>query len=285
MLKLGSTGAKVRTLQALLKADGARITVDGWFGPATHAAVRDAQRRYGLVVDGIAGPKTIAALQADHRTPRHLSALDLVIAAQDLGVPLAAVRAVNEVESRGAGFLPDGRPVILYERHIMHRRLKARGVQPDTLADLVARHPDLINPQRGGYLGGTAEHARLTAASRIHPDAAIESCSWGLFQIMGWHWQALGYASPQRWADLMSTTEGYHLQAFTAFIRANPALHTALRELRWATFARLYNGPDYRANLYDVRLARAYARYALEGDTPGTAATAIAVANGIPATA
>ena len=62
----------------------------------------------------------------------------------------------------------------------------------------------------------------------------------------------------------MSTTEGYHLQAFTAFIRANPALHTALRELRWATFARLYNGPDYRANLYDARLARAYARYAAD---------------------
>ena len=153
------------------------------------------------------------------------------------------------------------------------------------VAELVARHPDLINPQRGGYLGGTAEHARLTAASRIHPDAAIESCSWGLFQIMGWHWQALGYASPQRWADLMSTAEGYQLRAFVAFIQASPALHTALRELRWATFARLYNGPDYRANLYDVRLARAYARYALEGDTPATAATALAVANGIPATA
>lgn len=264
MLKLGSNGAAVRTLQALLKADGARITVDGWFGPATLAAVRDAQRRYGLVIDGIAGPKTLAALQADRRTPRHLSALDLVIAAQDLGVPLAAVRAVNEVESRGTGFLPDGRPVILYERHIMHRRLKARGVQPDTLAALVARHPDLINPARGGYLGGAAEHARLTAASRIHPDAAIESCSWGLCQIMGWHWELLGYASPQRWAELMSTTEGYQLRAFVAFIQANPPLHTALRELRWATFARLYNGPDYRANLYDARLARAYARYAAE---------------------
>ena len=49
-----------------------------------------------------------------------------------------------------------------------------------------------------------------------------------------------------------------------AFIRANHALHTALRELRWATFARLYNGPDYRANLYDARLARAYARYAAD---------------------
>lgn len=264
MLKLGSNGAAVRTLQALLKADGARITVDGWFGPATLAAVRDAQRRYGLVIDGIAGPKTLAALQADHLTPRHLSALDLEHAAQDLAVPLAAVRAVNEVESRGAGFLPDGRPVILYERHIMHRRLEARGVQPDTLAALVARHPDLINPARGGYLGGAAEHARLTAASRIQPDAAIESCSWGLFQIMGWHWESLGYASPQRWAELMSTTEGYQLRAFVAFIQANPPLHTALRELRWATFARIYNGPDYRANLYDARLARAYARYAAE---------------------
>lgn len=261
MLKLGDTGGEVRALQILLQGDGASVRVDGWFGPATADAVRAAQRKHGLVVDGIVGPKTLATLRAHVREPRLLGHQDLVCCAHDLGVPIAAIRAVVEVESRGAGFLDDGRPVILYERHIMYRRLRDRGLDAEALR---ARHPDLVQPTRGGYVGGAAEHARLDAARRIHRAAAIESCSWGLFQIMGFHWQALGYASADLFESLNSTTEGYQLQAFALFVRANPAIHHALRAGAWATFARLYNGPDYRANLYDARLARAYARYAAE---------------------
>lgn len=261
MLKLGDTGGEVRALQILLQGDGASVRVDGWFGPATADAVRAAQRKHGLVVDGIVGPKTLATLRAHQREPRLLGHQDLVCCAHDLGVPIAAIRAVVEVESRGAGFLADGRPVILYERHIMYRRLRDRGIDAEALR---ARHPDLVQPTRGGYVGGAAEHARLDAARRIHRAAAIESCSWGLFQIMGFHWQALGYASADLFESLNSTTEGYQLQAFALFVRANPAIHHALRAGAWATFASLYNGPDYRANLYDTRLARAYARYAAE---------------------
>lgn len=261
MLKLGDTGGDVRTLQVLLQGDGDNVQVDGWFGPATAHAVRAAQRRHGLVVDGIAGPKTLATLRVHQRAPCLLGHQDLAFCAQDLGVPLAVIRAVVEVESRGAGFLPDGRPVILYERHIMYRRLRDRGFDVEALCAL---HPDLVQPTRGGYVGGAAEHARLDAARRVHPAAAIESCSWGLFQIMGFHWQALGYGSAALFESLNSTTEGYQLQAFALFVRANPPIHAALRTRAWGSFARLYNGPDYRANLYDVRLARAYARYAAE---------------------
>lgn len=265
MLKLGATGEDVRTLQRLINetpALGLRLTLDGHYGPATQAAVRAAQQHYGLVIDGIAGPKTLAVLRRGARDPRLLDDLELLFAAQDLGVPLATMRAVNEIESRGNGLLPDGRPVILFERHIMHRRLAARGYTAPQLAQLNARHPDIINPVRGGYIGGVGEHARLHAAAQIDPDAAIESASWGLYQIMGFHWAALGYPSAARWAQIMALSEGYQLKAFVKFIEAHPPMHTALREQRWATFARLYNGPAYRENLYDVKLARAYARHA-----------------------
>ena len=43
---------------------------------------------------------------------------DLIAAADRLDVPLASIKAVNEVESSGRGFLADGRPVILFERHV-----------------------------------------------------------------------------------------------------------------------------------------------------------------------
>ncbi len=41
---------------------GARITVDGIFGPETRQAVRDVQSYFGLAVDGVAGSQTYRAL-------------------------------------------------------------------------------------------------------------------------------------------------------------------------------------------------------------------------------
>jgi len=52
----------VRSLQYLLNAHGARITVDGVFGSATDAAVRAYQRSHGLVVDGVVGNATWSSI-------------------------------------------------------------------------------------------------------------------------------------------------------------------------------------------------------------------------------
>ncbi|TAL53829.1 MAG: DUF3380 domain-containing protein [Pandoraea sp.] len=194
--------------------------------------------------------------------PARLTEADLQAAAERLGVRPATVRAVIEVESRGRGFLPDGRPVILFERHVMYRTLKTAGHDADALA---ARHPNVVNRRRGGYRGGAAEHARLARASDIDPDCALASASWGLFQIMGFHWRRLGYPSVAALAKAMGASEGEQLDAFARFIETDPALHRALGARQWATFARAYNGPAYRANRYDEKLAHAYERHANRG--------------------
>ena len=263
LLSNGSRGLAVRNLQAALALAGHKIDVDGAFGDDTEAVVRAYQRRVGLVDDGVAGPKTHAALQG-RDTSRYLKRKDLQQAAERLDVPLASLMAVNQVESRGEGFAANGRPVILFERHVMHERLQANGLSEAEADALAAKYPALVNRSTGGYIGGTAEHQRLAQAQQIHAVAALESASWGLFQIMGYHWQRLGYLDAQHFADTMALSEAAQLDAFVSFIETDPSLHKALKAKKWAEFAKRYNGPAYAKNLYDVKLARAYAQFAGE---------------------
>jgi len=63
-LKQGATGPEVKKLQKKLKALGCNPgRIDGAYGPATKAAVRAFQRNSGIPADGIAGPRTRAALR------------------------------------------------------------------------------------------------------------------------------------------------------------------------------------------------------------------------------
>lgn len=192
---------------------------------------------------------------------KSLSPADYLRAAKALDVPVAAVRAVTEVESRGSGFLPDGRPVVLFERHIMYRRVKEK-FGATAAKEWAERHPDLINPTPGGY-GRTAEQPDRMgrAAELIDRECALESASWGLFQIMGFHWKLLGYPGLQAFVNAMYRSEGAQLDAFVRFIRANPALLAAIKARDWAAFARGYNGPAYKVNRYDEKLAAAFDRF------------------------
>ncbi|MDR3292919.1 MAG: N-acetylmuramoyl-L-alanine amidase [Clostridiales bacterium] len=63
-LKRGARSNLVYVLQALLYAKGYKISVDGSFGPATEAAVREFQAQNGLAADGIAGKNTFLKLLA-----------------------------------------------------------------------------------------------------------------------------------------------------------------------------------------------------------------------------
>jgi hypothetical protein len=168
-------------------------------------------------------------------------------AASKIGCSVAAVRAVIDVESRG-GFLPDGRPKILFERHYFSRL---------TGGKFDASHPSISNRQWGGYKGGAAEYERLGEALKLDRDAGLRSASWGLFQIMGDNYRVCGFANAEEFVKAMVSGEAAQLDAFVAFVRKN-RLDDELIRSDWAGFARGYNGPAYRANKYDDKLEAAY---------------------------
>ena len=183
-----------------------------------------------------------------------LTEIDYKQAASILGVEPACVKAVTKVESRGSGFLPSGEPVILFERHWMYKLLKAKLGHEPALSDVV-------DPKAGGYLGGQKEHERLAKAVLIDRECALQSASWGLFQIMGFHWKALGFKDVQAFINQQYRSEAGQLDTFVRFIQLNPGMLNALKTKDWAKFAKLYNGPNYAINKYDVKLATAYASF------------------------
>lgn len=267
-LQHGDRSQSVSQLQKKLNANGAKLMIDGDYGDETEKAVRSYQRKAGLVDDGVAGPKTQAALSGASCVLL-LGHSDLAAAAKRLGVDLASIYAINQVESLGNGFASNGKPTILFERHIMHRQLSTPVHEGDDAAqlkkhadELTVTYPNLVNPKPGGYAGGTAEHQRLKRARMIDDTCALASASWGAFQIMGFHWQLLGYSSVQEFAERMAKSEAEQLEAFVRFIEADPALHKAIKAKKWTEFAKRYNGPNYARNLYDIKLERAYLQHA-----------------------
>lgn len=180
---------------------------------------------------------------------------DFTRAANALAVPVAAVKAVCKVEAPNGGFLPDGQVTILFERHQFAGRTGGR---------FNASHPNVSNPNAGGYVGGEGEHIRLAQAVRLDRKAALESCSWGKFQIMGFNYAAAGFNSLQDFINAVSRSEGEQLDAFVSFIQKDrggktwQALKDAVETGDWAPFARLYNGPAYAKNQYDYKLSKAF---------------------------
>jgi len=64
LLLKGSIGWLVKMLQEDLNLLGYNLVVDGIFGPLTEAAVKDFQTKQGITVDGIVGPITWGRMEA-----------------------------------------------------------------------------------------------------------------------------------------------------------------------------------------------------------------------------
>lgn len=184
-----------------------------------------------------------------------LTEKDYQDAATILGIEPAAIKAVSEVESAGSGFLDDGHVRILFERHKFHHY---------TDGDYDKDHPDISNPTAGGYgAGGAHQWDRFNEAFGLDPESAMLSTSWGRFQIMGFNFRPAGFNSVGEFVDAMKQGEGEQLKAFVKLIKAW-GLGAELKAHNWASFARQYNGGDYRANKYDTKLAAAYEKFSQE---------------------
>jgi N-acetylmuramidase len=165
--------------------------------------------------------------------------------AQLIGVSAPTLWAVIFTETSGCWFFSDRRPKILFERHVFHRLTTGRFDADD---------PDVSQPTPGGYgPSGAHQYDRLAAAILLDRQAALQSASWGLGQIMGENCHAAGFANVEEMVTAMIANEDLQFRAMASFIKSH-GMEASLQSQNWTSFARTYNGPNFAANDYDGHL-------------------------------
>lgn len=205
--------------------------------------------------------KLLLSVDPTALTSRRLSDEDYRQVANRLGIEVATMKAVVEIETGKVhrGFIPDGRPLINFDLAMFRSFARRRGI---ALTPYTKSHAVVFSPPATKRYGSrqAAQHARLDAAMTIDPITAIYGTFWGMFQIGGFNWKKCGASSPHNFVELMSRSEQDQLQMFANFI-SSCGLVKYLREHNWSEFARRYNGPGYARHAYHTQLARSYAKY------------------------
>ena len=250
----------VLKVKQLLNKFGNKLELNGTADNALTEAIKDFQTKYkgSAKPDGRIdkGGETWNALLGIGRLQGQLDAM-----ATQYVIEKAVILAVQEVEASGNGFLTDGRPKILFEGHVFWRLLKKAGKDPEKLK---VGNEDILYPAQDSskYDGGAKEYDRLEKAKKIDEKLALQSASWGEFQIMGFNHATVGYSDVYSFVEAMKIPNGNSLKAMLEFCKKNNLIKFVSGTSKdWASFAKGYNGPGYAKNSYDTKMANAYERY------------------------
>lgn len=200
----------------------------------------------------------------DAATLRAVNALSLARQIES-SVLLAAI----EVESAGKVFAKvKGRdePYIRFEGHYFDQRLK-NGERER------ARREGLASPKAGAVKNPAAQADRwamVARAARINRQAALESFSIGVGQVMTAHWRKLGFSSVDDMIALARRDGAGQVEIMMRYIDVF-GLVDELQRRDFTGFARGYNGPNFAKDGYHTKMAAAYRR--LSGFGAQSAAT------------
>ncbi|MEL1266186.1 N-acetylmuramidase domain-containing protein, partial [Pseudoxanthomonas putridarboris] len=195
-----------------------------------------------------------------------LSDADIEAAAKELGCEPSLIYAIARQESAHSSFISvDGEtiPSILYERH-WFRKLTKNASYEQTHSEICgpayrrARKNSsgkFIDVKTGAEVdakdvygsSGKPQYERLMTAYGLNEAAALQACSWGKFQIMGFNYAAAGYGSVKDFTAAMSLGDAEHIKAFLKFAKSNSTLLNGLRSKNYELIAEGHNGSGWRS--------------------------------------
>lgn len=198
-----------------------------------------------------------------------ISLQDKQNAAIKFGLEYKCVAAVMAVEAAGSGYNDQGKLKIQFEPHVFHGELTARKIDHTfEVIYKVANGKKVVDKYKithGGLMilngveGQVSEYNAYNVALQINAEAAMMATSFGLGQVMGFNHLAAGYLHVADMVKAFEESEYNQLIGMLMFIKSNSAMFNALLHRNWAAFAEKYNGPNYKINNYDIKLATAYA--------------------------
>lgn len=173
-----------------------------------------------------------------------ISANDFKELSTEFGLSVAQIKAVAEVEGSGKGFdEATGKILIQFEPVWFKRKapFTPSGKWSVNKVDVQSKEWEAFND-----------------AFAKNPNAAMESTSIGMMQVMGFHWKLLKFNSVGAMWDFAKISEANQLRLGLMFIKSNPKMYKALKNCIWWQFAYYYNGEQYKKFKYDIRLKKAY---------------------------
>ena len=181
--------------------------------------------------------------------------IDLVAkVAKKYGLDPFAFLSIISVETGGRGFDEDtGKILIQFEPHWFRRNepYVPSGNWSLNKVDIQIR-----------------EWPAFNSAYSIDPDSAMKSTSIGLGQIMGFHYERLGFKSVgDMWSDAKKGLEN-QIEQIAKFLISDKNLSLHFKNKDWHNIALIYNGKDYKKMAvkwgrepYNVSMQKAYNKF------------------------
>lgn len=172
---------------------------------------------------------------------------------KDLGMEPELLKAFIKVESGKTNTL-NGRPICRWETHIFKRytniTINVHGMRGKITEECQN------NEYEAYERGCSIEEGK-------YADKAQMSASWGMGQIMGFHYKRLGFSTPKALIDYIAASDDNSLRAIGKFIKTNAQLLKACQEKDFHNIAKFYNGAHYEkyapeGKQYDDKIKIAY---------------------------
>ena len=162
----------------------------------------------------------------------------------EFNIPISSIKAIALVESAGSGFDPvTGKIKIQFEPSWFKR-----------FTNIIINNKVDIQKK---------EWEAFNLAYSKNPNKAMESTSWGLMQVMGFHWKRLGFNSVGEMVDFAKKSERNQVWLGLKFLQTDKFIYHAILVKDWKSVAFRYNGANYRVNNYDKKLERAEIKYSI----------------------
>lgn len=253
-LKFGDKGLVVNELQRRLFYAGYKTIIDGFFGERTVKTIREIQKRFGLIPTGIFDYR-VNEILSDRSAAFFLKEKELLELSSLYSIEPSLLAALIETYSIKE-YSQKNKLHIVFKRDLFYQLLKSAKYD---VVSLSKQHPNIINRERGGYLGGHAEHLRLTKALAINEKLAYKSSLYGIFEVPGTAYKSCGFETIEDFVREIKHSEKSQVKIFLEFLEKNNLL-PLLRQSRFTDFFKKYD-KNYYYNFSDISLSRVFEKY------------------------